>query len=141
MTTDDQDIPIENEIARVDAWRPYDFLSLVESEMSLRGREYQVMDLQADLGALKSCLTYAERCRRSKYDVVRFLIWALDGTTEPTLTSLKFLPGVLRGFFGNAPERAKSPARERRDIPLSGPMRAWLDELKAGNPPDLGLGI
>lgn len=129
----DEEIPIVNEIAQVGTWQPYNFLKFVEEEMQLRGREYQILDLQADLGAIKISVGYATKCGKSKYEVVKFLLWALDGITDERITSLQFLPRVLHGFFGNAPEGAPAKARERREIELSPSLRRWLDELKAEN--------
>lgn len=137
---EDQDIPISNEIAQVDTWQPYNFVKFIEDEMSLRGREYQILDLPGDLGVMKTCISYAEKCNRGRYDVVKFVIWALDGTTDPKLTCLKFLPAMLRGYFGTAPESIKAAPRERKEIELSSAMKAWLDDLRTGGNP-LGLDL
>jgi hypothetical protein len=139
--TDDEDINITNEISKVDSWKPYDFLTFVENEMSLRGREYQITDLPADLGAMKTCVVYAEKCGKSRYEVVKFLLWALDGVTDERLTSLQFLTSCLRKFFGETREPETEKKRKRQEIELSPEMTRWLDELRAQGAPDLGMDI
>ena len=133
MTDENPDIDIDNNIARVDSWKPYDFLSFIEGEMSLRGREYQIMDLASDLGSIKLCINYAAKCQKSRYEVVKFILWALDGVTDEKITSLRFLTGCLRGFFGNtisAPEKMKKARGAINSEDLSADMRSWLDSLK-----------
>lgn len=127
-----EDLPINNQLAEVDTWKPYDFLTFVEEEMRLRGKEYQVLDLQVDLGALKGCMNYAKAMGKGNYAVVQYITWLLDGITDQHITSLQFLMGPLRSYFGDAPAAAavvKKLAKQDHEVKLSVGMKAWLDTL------------
>jgi hypothetical protein len=127
------DLKISNQLAEVEAWKPYDFLSFIEKELQLRGKDYQVMDLQSDLGSIKTCITYAKAVGKGNYQVVEYILWLLDGIKDPTMTSLQFLPASLRSYFGNAPASAlpkTKKAKVETVIRLSSAMVTWLDALK-----------
>ena len=128
------DLRINNQLAQVDEWRPYDFLSFIEQEMALRGKDYQVMDLQADLGSIKQCMTYAKAVGKGNYSVVEYITWLLDGITDMRLTSLQFMSASLRHFYGVAPAsalpKAKKPAKLDTEVKLTSSMVAWLSSLK-----------
>lgn len=127
------DLRIDNQLAIVDGWKPYDFLSFIEKEMAVRSKDYQVMDLQADLGAIKTCVTYAKACGKGNYQVVEFILWLLDGVKDTELTSLQFMPASLRHYFGAAPEKALPKTKKAREVipvTLSEGMLKWLNVLK-----------
>lgn len=128
-----EEVPINNQLTDVDSWKPYDFLTFVEQEMSLRGKTYQVMDLQQDLGALKSCITYAKSVGKGNYSVVEYIIWLLDGITDAQITSLMFFLGPLRHFYGDSKpglSAIKKKHKPKAEVKLSPAMVAWLDTLK-----------
>jgi len=128
-----EEISINNQIAVVDEWKPYDFLTFIENEMRIRHKDYQVMDLQADLGAIKTCLVYAKAVGKGNYSVVEYINWLLDGIKDPALTSLQFMTASLRAYYGSAPESALPKPRKAKvavEVKLTSNMVTWLDSLK-----------
>ena len=91
------------------------------------------MDLQADLGAIKNCITYAKAMGKGNYSVVQYIVWLLDGITDPTITSLRFLPVSLRHYYGAAPESALPKTKKAKVdnvVKLTAGMVTWLNDLK-----------
>ena len=127
------DIPINNQLAEVELWKPYDFLTFIESELRMRGKDYQVMDLQADLGSIKNCISYAKAVGKGNYSVVQYITWIFDGVKDTELTSLQFLPASLRHYYGAAPASALPKERKVKTetmVTLTADMKLWLDSLK-----------
>jgi hypothetical protein len=127
-----EEIPINNQLGEVDIWKPYDFLTFVEEEMRIRGKDYQVTDLQADLAALKICMAYAKSVGKGNYSVVQYVTWVLDGVTTISFTSLQFLTAPLRHYYGNTQMAAPKTKVTKPvvEVKLSAGMAAWLDELR-----------
>ena len=130
------DININNQLSLVDSWKPYDFLTFIEKELQVRGKDYQVMDLAADLGSIKNCITYAKAMGKGNYSVVEYLTWLFDGVTDTTFTSLQFLPASLRHYYGVAPASALPKPKKAKvevEVKLTSTMVGWLNSLKQGD--------
>ena len=125
------EIAVDNEFSVANTWRPYDFLMFIEKELVLRNIDHQIMDLPKDLGAISTCLKYIKKLGRQPSSFVKYCLWLFDGLDMKSVTSLEFMPGSLRHFYGASPKTAKVQKVIDKDLPkMSTAAKVWLEDLR-----------
>lgn len=125
------DLKIDKNYSEVLNWKPYDFLSYIEKELTFNGIEYLVVDLASDLGYVKTCINYVKKIGKTNMALIKYIEWIIKGLDTNQVTSLNFLVLNLKSYFGTTVKPPVLKKKEKKDIIISNEAKKWLDNLKA----------
>ena len=118
------------EKARVDTWKPYDYLRYVEVAMQEAGVDYIVTDISGDIRCIVRCLNMLKARNKGPGLMIPFIRWCASGLDKSVpLTSLSFMCANAHSYFGDLPRKNRAPVSDK-PASISKEMASWLSSLK-----------